>query len=97
LDDLNEDRHSDRPEDETISVHLAHENTERRMTTPEKDGPAERKVKFEAPGIGYWNENQSARGRTKFRGGYRDGGRGGAGRGRGYENYGGEKIVITIN
>ena len=69
LDDLDEDRHPDRPEDEKMSVHLAQANTERRMTTPEKYGPAERTVKFEQPRIGYQTDNQSGRGRNQFRGG----------------------------
>ena len=89
LDDLDEDRHPDRPEEEKISAHLAQANTEKRLVTPEKYGPAERIVKFEQPGTGYQYDNQSARGRSQYRGAYRGGGRGGAGRGRGYENYGG--------
>ena len=81
LDDLDEDRHPDRPEDEKMSVHLAQANTERRITTPEKYGPAERTVKFEEPRIGHQTDNQSGRGRNQFRGG-----RGGPGRGRGHNN-----------
>ena len=81
LDDLDEDRHPDRPEDEKMSVHLAQANTERMTTTPEKYGPGERTVTFEQPRIGYQTNNQSGRGRNQFRGG-----RGGPGRGRGYDN-----------
>jgi len=64
LDDLDEERHTDRLEDENISFYLAQGNSDRRMATPEKYGPAERTVKFEAPGIGYQNDTQSARGRN---------------------------------
>ena len=86
LDDLDEDRHPERPEDEKMSVHLAQANTEKRGPTPEKYGPGERVVKFEQTGVSYHADNQSGRGRSQFRGGYRGGGRGGPGRGRGYDN-----------
>ena len=91
------DRHPDRPEDDKMSVHLAQANTERRRTTPEKYGPAERTVKFEHPGVGYLYDTQSTRGRKQYRGGYRGKSRVGAGRGRGYENHGGGRNIDKIH
>lgn len=91
LDDLDEDRHPDRPEDEKISVHLAQVNQERHVATPEKYGPGERTVKFEKDGVKFRLDNQSGRGRFQFRGSNKGGARGGQGRGGGFENGGGTR------
>jgi len=79
LDELDEDRHAERNESDKISVNLAQESVNKRVETPEKYGPASidrsKFVKFEEPRGSYRVDNQSARGRGQFRGGYR--GRGG--------------------
>jgi len=63
MDDLDEDRNPEAINNEKFSVNLAQENTDKRVETHEKYGPAgldrSRSAKFEKPGIGYWIDTQS--------------------------------------